>query len=255
MKHFFNQLKPENLKAGAILVFDYDGTLTPIVKRPELVRLPSDVRRLLRTLAKRFKVAIISGRSLSDIKKRVGLDGIYYSGNHGFEISGPRMKLVFPQAERARPIISKLCAELRRELKRVSGVIVEDKGLTASVHYRLVVRDKLKAVKKTLEKIVKPQVLSGRVRMTFGKKVFEIKPNLEWDKGRAVLWIIASVDPKKKLVSLYFGDDQTDEDAFLALKDRGITVLVSKNRKKSHAKFFLRDVGEVKMFLERLVEI
>ena len=105
------------------------------------------------------------------------------------------------------------------------------------------------------EKIVKPCVASGSIKVTVGKKVLEIRPNLNWDKGKAVLWIINIIDPKKKLTTVYIGDDQTDEDAFLALNSRGITVLVSGKRKRSKAKFFLRNIGEVKTFLEHLTEI
>jgi alpha,alpha-trehalase len=256
MKHLFDQLHGlEDLRLGAILLFDYDGTLTPIVERPELAVLHPGMRKLLRSLVKHYKVAIISGRSLADIKKMVGPAGIYYAGNHGFEISGPKTRLALPQAKCARPTIHKICRELKSMSRGIEGVIIEDKGVTASVHYRLVARSKIKILKETFNEVVKPYVRSGGVRVTVGKKVFEIRPNVEWDKGRAVLWIINVADPKKKLIPLYFGDDQTDEDAFLALKDKGVTVLVSKKQKKSHAKFFLRDVGEVKMFLEKLVGV
>ncbi|MEW6592881.1 MAG: trehalose-phosphatase, partial [Candidatus Hadarchaeota archaeon] len=181
------------------------------------------------------------------------LAGIYYVGNHGLEISGPKTRLVMSQAERMRPTIHRICRELKIRLRGIEGAIIEDKGVTASVHYRLVSQRKIEVLKGAFRGVVKHYVRLGMVKVTTGKKVFEIRPNVEWDKGRAVLWIINVVDPKKKLIPLYFGDDQTDEDAFSALKDKGITVLLSKKRKKSHAKFFLRDVGEVKVFLERLV--
>ena len=253
MEHLFDQL--QGLNEGlreAILVFDYDGTLAPIVERPELAVLSLNMRKLLKSLAKRFKVAIISGRSLADVKGLVSLRNVYYAGNHGFEISGPRVRLIKPEAKRARPIIAKLCVELRRKLSQVKDVIVEDKGLTASVHYRLVARKELRGLKNIFDEIVKPHVTSGEIRVTHGKKVFEIRPNIEWGKGKAVLWIIDAIDPKKKLKPVYIGDDQTDEDAFFALKNRGVTVLVSKRQKKSHAKFYLKNVGEVKTFLRKL---
>lgn len=234
------------------LLLDYDGTLTPIVERPELAALPPAMRGVLKSVSARHKVTIVSGRSLPDIRKLVGIKGVYYVGNHGLEISGPGVKFVQPQALRARPTIAQLCGKLRKWLKGIEGAIVENKGLTASVHYRLVARRELRDLKKIFKEVVKPHVDSGEIRVTQGKKVFEIRPNIEWDKGKAMLWVIDVIDPEKKLTPIYMGDDQTDEDAFSALKERGITVLVSGERKKSNAKFFLRDVGEVKTFLEKL---
>ncbi len=237
------------------MLLDYDGTLTPIVKSPELAALPSNTRKLLRSLVRHFKVAIISGRSLADVKRLVKLKGVHYVGNHGLEISGPKAKLVKREAKRTRPVIAEICGKLREMLERIEGVIVEDKGLTASVHYRLVRRELLVDLKKIFEWVVKPYIASGAIRVTRGKKIFEIKPSIEWDKGKAVLWIINVIDPKGKLTPIYMGDDQTDEDAFLALKHRGITVLISEKPKKTHAKFFLKNVDEVETFLRKLSEI
>lgn len=234
------------------MLLDYDGTLTPIVKRPELAVLPSDTRELLKSLVRHFKVVIISGRSLDDVKAHTGLKGVYYVGNHGLEISGPGIKLVKLQAKRVRPLITDVCKKLSGELGGISDAIIMNKGLTATVHYRLVARRKVKGLKKIFEKTVKPYINSGVVRVGRGKKVLEIMPNVDWDKGKAALWIIEVVDPDGKLTPVYIGDDQTDEDAFLMLKKRGITILVSEKLKKSHAKFYLKNVDEVKEFLEKL---
>ena len=252
MEYLLGQLRRLDLQRGAILLFDYDGTLTPIVERPELAVLPSDMRKLLKSLAKRFKVAIISGRSLADVKRFVGLRHVYYAGNHGLEINGPKMRLLRPEARCVRPAIAEIYWRLRKKLWDIKGATVEDKRLTASIHYRLVAQRELKGLKDIFWEVVKPYLKSGKIRVTCGKKVFEIRPNIEWDKGKAALWIIDVIDSEKKLIPVYIGDDQTDEDAFLALKNRGITILVSSGRKKSHAKFFLRNVDEVKTFLKKL---
>lgn len=236
------------------MLFDFDGTLTPIVERPDLASLSQDIRELLKVLARRYKVGIISGRSIADIKGLVGLRRIYYSGNHGFEISGAEIRLVRPQAKRVQPLITKLCEELSGELGNIKDVIIENKELTASVHYRLVEHGKIKNMRKILERTAKPYINSGAVKVAHGKKVFEIMPNIDWDKGKAVLWIMNVVDPEGKLMPVYIGDDRTDEDAFLALEKRGITILVSEKPKKSHAKFYLKNVDEVKEFLEKLVK-
>lgn len=242
----------KNLLRGAILLLDYDGTLSPIVQAPELAVLPADTAALLRSLSKFFKVAVISGRSLINVKKLVGLKGIYYAGNHGLEIDGPGAKLIRHEAKLARPVITEICEKLQEGVRGIKGAIVEDKGLTASVHFRLVKGEGLRRLKSIFRDTVEPFVNTGLVRVTSGKKVFEIRPNVDWNKGKAAVWIINSVDPNGKLVPIYIGDDRTDEDAFLALKKKGITILVTKNPRKSNAKFFLRNVGEVKIFLRKL---
>ncbi|RLG57030.1 MAG: trehalose-phosphatase [Hadesarchaea archaeon] len=257
MKHLLSQLHKfqKNLRAGAVLLLDYDGTIVPIARRPELALLPDDTRKLLKALIGKFKLVIISGRALSSVKHLVRLRGIYYVGNHGFEINGPNVNIIKSEAKCTRPIISDICEKLREKVGKMKGVVLEDKGLTASVHYRLVERNKVGGFKKIFWSVVNPYVVSGKVRITEGKKVFEIRPNLNWDKGKAALWIMDVIDPKKKLIPVYVGDDQTDEDAFSALRDRGITVVVSARPRRSQAKFFLRDVDEVKAFLSKMAQM
>lgn len=251
MKHLLSNMRFLGKRLEkSLLLLDYDGTLTPIVKKPELATISPNMKKALKSVATRHKVAIVSGRSLADVKKLVGLNGLYYVGNHGLEISGPGVKLVQSRAVSTRSTITQLCRKLRAALRGVKGAIVEDKGLTASVHYRLV-KQKKKRLKSVVGKITKPYLSSGAIKITHGKKVINIIPNIDWDKGKAALWILSAVDPKRRLTPIYMGDDRTDEDAFLAIK-RGITILISEKRKKSHAKFFLRNVGEVKTFLKKL---
>lgn len=255
MKHLLDQMRTLNKRLErALLILDYDGTLTPIVERPELATLPPAMRRVLKSVSKRHKIAIVSGRSLTDIRRLVGLKGLYYVGNHGFEISGPRVHLVKPEAKRVAPFLVEVCDKLRAKTAGIKGIIVENKGLTASVHYRLMKPGKFGTLKKIFDEIVKPYVAAGILRVTKGKKVFEIRPNVEWDKGKAVLWLIDIINPPKGTSLIYVGDDRTDEDAFLALRDKAITILVSERPRKSNAEFFLKNVSEVKSFLEKLLQ-
>ncbi len=251
---FWEEVK-RALTPGALLLLDYDGTLTPIVERPELATLSPDMGELLKRVSQHYTLGIISGRSLADVKRLVGLEGIYYAGNHGFKIIGPGVKLVKPEAERVCSTLIKFCKELQEKLSKIKGAIVENKGLTASVHYRLVAGGEFGHLKNIFEKVVSPYIDSGVIKVTRGKKVFEIRPNIEWDKGKAVLWIYSVVDPKGKLKPIYVGDDQTDEDAFLALKEKGITILISEEPIESNAKYFVKNIDEVKTFFEKLINL
>ena len=245
----------QRMHPGVILLSDYDGTLVQISKSPELAVLPREMKELLRALSKSIKIVVVSGRQLSELKALVGLRKVYYVGNHGFEISGPKMRLVRPEAIRTATMIAQICQRLRERLGSTKGVIIEDKGATASVHYRMVKKSGAAALRRVFAETVDPYLKTGEIRITTGKKVLEIRPNVDWDKGKAITWIIAQVDPKRELIPIYMGDDRTDEDAFIALEKSGITVLISKNKRKSHAKFFLKNVHEVKVFLDRLLEM
>ena len=135
-----------------LLLLDYDGTLTPIVERPELANLPEGMRQLLQALARqrRLTLGIISGRALADIKEKVGISGIIYAGNHGLEIEGPGISFVSPLAEEFKPILRLMHYVLSQALGAIKGVMVEDKGLTLSVHYRQVAEDKSEEVREHL---------------------------------------------------------------------------------------------------------
>ncbi len=249
LKHLFDSLD-EIKNKKLILLLDYDGTLTPIVSRPELAVLSDDMRRILKKISKRYPLAIISGRSLEDVKKLVDVENIYYAGNHGFEISND-VKLVNPDAEKIKPAIAEICEQMQSRVGHIKGSIVENKGVTASVHYRMVSDDDFIELEKIFDEVVASYVEEGKIKITHGKKVFELRPNIEWNKGKAVKWVIDAI--RKKGTPVYVGDDRTDEDAFTVLRNKGVTVLVSEKVKKTNAEYYLRNVDEVKIFLEGLL--
>lgn len=234
-----------------VLFLDYDGTLTPIVKKPSLAVLSKSRRASLKKISKRLLTAVISGRMLSDLKKRVGITGIYFAGNHGFEIQGPKISLTHPKALLAKPLIRRIKLKLQKNLKGVKGIIVEDKILTLSLHYRMAQAKDLKSIKKIFSETTKPFLKSKKIRITYGKKVFEVRPNIPWNKGHAVLWFLRKLGKGKKLLPIYIGDDRTDEDAFLALKNRGITIRVGRSA-KTHAEYYVKDVDAVYRFILQL---
>ncbi len=262
MRHIFgdwDKIK-ENLKDKHIALFiDYDGTLTPIVDEPGQAIISKDTRRLLEELSKsrRCKLAIISGRLLSDIKALVGLKDIIYAGNHGLEIKGPNIRFTKPVSTRYKRILQHIKDELNTNLSTVEGAFLEDKGLSLSVHYRLVDRSQIQRVKTILHEATALYTVKDKIKIRYGKKVFEILPEVECDKGKVVLWLLAKWKfslKNNEIIPIYLGDDMTDEDAFKVLKNKGISVFVGKP-KKSYAKYYLKNTREVEDFLNRCQDL
>lgn len=241
--------------AGSIiLLLDFDGTLAPIVDRPEMAALPAATRLALEHLSARdtVHVAIISGRGLADARDRVRLGGVWYAGNHGMEIHGPGVDRVHPEARAARPELERARAAIEGAIGGIDGAFVEDKGLTLSVHHRLTARDEVAAVRAAVERAV---AAAPSLRMTEGKEVLEVRPRIDWDKGRAVEFLLEQLAPDAGVPILYVGDDRTDEDAFRALRrsGRGDGVIVSDPPPaSSEASFYLSGPTEVAALLERL---
>ena len=251
----------KNLSAKFILLFlDYDGTLTPIVERPEQAIMLSKTRGLLKELSKnlRCKISIISGRALQDVKKRVGLKNIIYVGNHGLEIDGPMIKFESPVSLRYKTILRRIKSDLDTKLSAIKGIFIEDKGLSLSVHYRLVERNQIAQIKTILQEATILDTLRDKIRIKSGKEVFEIRPGADWDKGKVVLWLLARWKFSLKdedIIPIYIGDDISDEDAFKVLKNKGLTIFVGSPNKDSSAQYYLKDTREVKEFLKEILTI
>jgi len=232
------------------LFFDYDGTLTPIVSTPQEARFPSRTKALIRKLQRnyRFTIAIISGRSLKDVRSMVGIKGLIYAGNHGLEIEGKA--IARPRIDSARPLIKKIGMSLRPQLEHIKGAKVENKGHTLSVHFRLVDPRKRILVKDIVKRAARPYVLSKKIKLCSGKMVLEVRPGVEWHKGKAVLHILRR---RKAALPLYIGDDVTDMDAFRAIKGKGVSIFVGRPGKAIKADYFLKDPDDVKKFIEKLL--
>jgi trehalose 6-phosphate phosphatase len=234
-----------------VLLMDYDGTLVPIQSAPKEARLSSRTRQLLNVLSDEPKIisGIVTGRSLPDILRKVGRNRFLLLANHGFEIFIDNDKWVHPWAERMEPLLRRLARTLRRRLKTVSGLLLENKGYTLSVHYRRVSQDEVREVRDTVMDVLRPYV--REIRITKGKKVIELRPNVPWSKGTAILKVLRLLKRQKKRCIIYLGDDTTDEDAFEALRGSGITIAVGK-KKKSSAAYWVKDPAEVMEFLSIL---
>ena len=247
--------------AHILLLSDYDGTLTPIVSKPDEAILSPGVREKLRILAgkPKFSVGIISGRPLAETRNMVGVAGIYYAGNHGLEIEGQGLNYVNPAAEATRAEIKSLVGQLSASLGKIRGVIIEDKGLSLSVHYRLVEQGDESQVAEVFHRVTSPLQSKGKIRITSGKKVWEIRPPIDWHKGKAVALIrdeIKKLLRLEQLLTIYLGDDTTDEDAFkVVCRPQGWSIFVGQENSPSSADYFLNSPAEVADFLSRLVEL
>jgi alpha,alpha-trehalase len=249
-----------------LLFLDYDGTLTPIVARPEMAVLSSQSREILRKMSchSRFKLAIISGRSLSEIKTLVRLENIAYAGNHGLEIECPpcycqrrspeKTLFTHPIADEFRPRLKSLEQRLRKRLKGIGGVVIQNKGLTLSIHYRLARDTEVGRIKELSFEAIGYSQATGGLQVTKGKEVLEVRPPVEWDKGKAIEWLMEMYRTPGSL-PIFAGDDVTDEDGFEAShKVGGICVLVGRRNASSSADYYLDSSEQLYHWLERLLE-
>jgi trehalose 6-phosphate phosphatase len=238
-----------------VLLLDFDGTLAPIAARPELARpLPAPLRAIDRLRGRRgVDLGVVSGRALGDVRDLVGIRGIIYAGNHGMEIDGPGFRMLHPDAEAARPTLERAAHMLERGLQDIAGAWVEDKGLTLSVHYRQV-----RAAEHARVRAAVKEAVGGLITLwpTEGKMVIEIRPRVDWHKGRAVEFLLDRLRPPDGAPVLYVGDDLTDEDAFAAVRDwsggSGDGVLVADTPLPTAATCTVRDPKEVAELLAAL---
>jgi len=244
-----NILKINEIK---ILMLDFDGTLTPIVKHPEEAKLSLQVKKMLSCLSKKrgFYLGIISGRRLEDIKGKIDLPNLIYAGNHGLEGEICKRKYSFTPTKEYLKCLDRIKDELEEIAHKFNGAFIEDNQVLLSFHYRNVSSKKILSLNSSLNKLFKSYKESGLISVVNGKKVYSIRPNSEWDKGYFLNLVIEKIKKKTKAVpiALYLGDDTTDEDVFEKL-NKGITIKVGKNS-NTQAKYYLKDTKETLKFLE-----
>ena len=228
---------------------DYDGTLTPIVSHPEDAWLSESMRQTLQSLAARVPVAILSGRDLDDVRGRVLVDGIVYAGSHGFDIAGAgglRRELGAAYLS----VLDSAETELREALDEILGAQLERKHFSVAAHYRNVNGNEAFKVALAVDAVA---ARHRELRKIDGKKVYELLPDVAWDKGKAVLWLLEALGLERgNIRPIYIGDDRTDEDAFRALEQRGIGILVSEQSQPTAARYSLKNPAEVERFLRAL---
>ncbi len=165
---------------------DYDGTLTPIVSHPEKALLSDSMRQTVQALATQASVAILSGRDLDEVRLRVDIDAIIFGGSHGFDIAGPRglRKQIATECVSRLDIVEK---ELGQALAGMAGARMERKRFSIAAHYRNVNENDIPKVERAVSEVA---ARHRELRKMDGKKVYELLPDIDWDKGKALLWLL-----------------------------------------------------------------
>lgn len=240
----------ERARTKPLMLLDYDGTLTPIVERPEQAVLAAETRAILHDLVSVMPVAVVSGRELAALKELIDVSGLVYVGNHGFDMTdivGESHQLEAVQDYL--PIVDAVEQRLREGLTGIAGAFLERKRSSVAVHFRLVAEANVPQVWAQLDEVL---AVHPQLKITPGKKVAEIQPDLEWDKGKAVEWLLPRIDSSGRRHPVYIGDDTTDENAFRAVCARGTGILVRDGDHPTAARYSLESPTEVRLFLQQL---
>ena len=248
MKYLFSKTGMNILESltftNTLYAFDFDGTLAPIVGTPGHAKISRDTEKLLDELSSLVPVAVVSGRSIMDLKSRLGFVPSHMIGNHGLE--------GLSSTKESSDLASKICSSWRGQLKLKWGnlkndpsVFVEDKTFSLALHYRKS-RNKKTARHELFSKI---ENLDPSPRIILGKSVMNLIPTGAPHKGVALLELMMKWELK---TALYIGDDDTDEDVF-SLPDRGIITIRVGHKKSSQAQFFIKRQGEVKSLVRELL--
>ncbi|UAW98825.1 trehalose-phosphatase [Halopseudomonas nanhaiensis] len=242
----------ERFGPSPALFLDYDGTLAAIQATPDQAKLEPHVRQALEQLARRHPVAIVSGRERTDVEQLVGLPGLIYAGSHGLDIAGPGVRWDAPEAGDTLPVLDSACEQLQAETSRLDGILIERKRYAVAVHYRLADDETTRQAERAVEQLA--GTLVG-LKLAHGKKVWELRPDIDWDKGRAIDWLCSQLrrSAPGSFKPVFLGDDETDEDGFIAVAALGgVGVLVADAERSSAASMRVTSVGDVANLLDAL---
>ncbi|MDD4866345.1 MAG: trehalose-phosphatase [Mycobacterium sp.] len=235
----------------SMLFLDYDGTLSPLVADPGAATLVDGAAEALDLVAAACPVAVLSGRDLADIRTRVGTPGLWYAGSHGFELAGPDGTYHQNEAAAAyMPVLEQAAAELCDTLAQIPGVRVEHRRFAVAVHYREVAPGRVGEIVAATHRLGQ----RAGLRVTSGRMLVELRPDIDWDKGTALTWIRDRVEATGSLMPIYIGDDLTDEDAFDTVRFDGVGIVVRHDEdgdRKTAASFTLQTPDQVREFLQR----
>ncbi len=250
----FEQIAAQAANKRLAVFLDYDGTLCPIVETPEQAVMQDDMRAAVIELSHHCQVGIISGRDLADVRDKVRIDSIVYAGSHGFDIAGPEgLQIEHAVGEKFLPVLDQAEQALSPKLDAIAGAQMERKRFAIAIHYRRVKPQDVEAVEAIVDEVAAQQ---QKLRKSFGKKIFELQPRMDWHKGKALFSLLGALElDEADVLAFYIGDDVTDEDAFRALHGRGIGIVVWDQPHKTAAAYSLRSPDEVREFLLKLIPL
>jgi trehalose-phosphatase len=242
-----------------VLFLDLDGTLAPIEARPDLVEVPQATKALLEELSRLCPVAVVSGRGMDDLRDKVEVRSVYYVADHGFKVRGPlRHRVDLEMGKEYRLPLEQAATALRLHTQTIEGVVIEEKGLSLSLHYRLVPESRHNAVLRAVADVAESFPV---LRLTEGKLVYEFRPPSDWNKGKALLWIMEQLGLGRQGAGsveglpIALGDDLTDEDMFTAVAGWGVGVIVGDPHRETHASHRVADHVEATRLLEALRDL
>jgi len=253
LSNHLTQIKRRLQGRKTAIMLDFDGTLSPIASTPQRARIHAGIKKVLEKLSQSpHAVYIVSGRSVADVKKKIGIATVSYAGNHGmeWEVNGKIKTIPLPRGMKQALRTAK--KSLRRVQKNFPGTLVEDKQLTVAFHYRDIKKSGAKLFHAQIASLLGDLTRDKHLKIGKGKKVFELLPNIAWNKGFFVRLLL-----KKELKNLtrkdiiYIGDDRTDEDVFRVLP-KGLTIRVGKQR-GSAARYYVSSLQGVYQFLAGIV--
>jgi trehalose 6-phosphate phosphatase len=233
-----------------LIATDFDGTLCPIANAPCEVHVTPATLEILRYAAacKRLTLAVISGRALADVRRRLPLD-IAFAGNHGLEITGGGLNFEHAAARQLRPLLARACGALAGALHEWPAAWVEDKGLSATLHFRMVDQrhhnSLLFATRSSLG------AFGTQLALRVGNRALEVRPRVQWDKGSALRYIHEQTGPFDGCVCI--GDDRTDETMFRANRDQ-LNIRIGCARGTA-ATYYLSGSAEVAILLSHIVDV
>jgi len=264
-----NPVLRRRLGAQPIALFlDYDGTLTPIVARPEFAVLADDMRAELERVAAHCFVGIISGRDVADVREMfrgadtadrskggtTASDRLWFAGSHGFDVAAPDgTRTEFEDAHAHLEALGAAAEDLEGALVDIPGAWVERKRFAVATHFRQVDDARVPDVEAAVDRALRAH---AGLRKTGGKRIFELRPDVAWDKGRA-LWSLFDRAGlvRGDVLAVFIGDDVTDEDAFAALGRDGIGVVVAEGARPTDADYRLSTPDDVQAFLRELAAL
>ncbi len=240
-------LPPDRL----LLLLDFDGTLTPIVCRPDQARLKASVRDLLRKLVTAMPVVIVSGRALSDLRRLVGVPALRYVASHGLVYQEPGTRAQWFGRPVSRRDVRGWVRALQQAAEGIAGALVEDKELSVALHDRSVRPADRGRLRRRALRALAPWLAGQQATLVRGKRVLEVRPAGPWNKGTAVARLLKEGWARRRL-PVYFGDDRTDFDVFRVLRGSGVAVRVGGRRGVAGENAWLRSPDAVSSLLRWL---